>query len=198
MIRTLAPETRQLVIDAHEQAHRMRHGFLGSEHFLLAAAGTQSTSGRVLRRHGLTAASVRSSLVRLAPAGGPWLDEAALADIGIDLDAVRTRVEATFGAGALDRRPVRARPWRRGGRTRHSGHLPPTVRAKACLERAEHEAAGRGHDRIDVDDLVLALTATTGGLWQRVVTDVGADATAIRTDLLRALHDGPPSDFPGN
>jgi len=162
MIRTLAPETRQLVVDAHGEAHRLRHGFLGSEHFLLAAAGTQSTAGAVLRRHGLTSTAVRSSLLRLAPGGGPWLDEAALADIGIDLDAVRSRVEATFGAGALDQRPVRTRLWRlrRTARTTRSGHLPLTMRAMACLERAEHEAAGRGRDRINVEDLVLALMAT--------------------------------------
>ena len=192
MIRTLAPETRQLVIDAQGEAHRLGHGFLGSEHFLLAAAGTQSTAGAVLRRHGLTTTAVRSSLVRLAPAGGPWLDEAALADIGIDLDAVRSRVEATFGAGALDRRPVRSTLWRlrRTARTTRSGHLPPTLRAMACLERAELEATGRGHDRIDVEDLALALMATTGGLWQRVVADVGADAGAVRADLLRVLPDG--------
>ena len=192
MIRTLAPETRQLVIDAHGEAHRLRHGFLGSEHFLLAAAGTQSTAGAVLRQHGLTTAAVRASLLRLAPGGGPRLDEAALADIGIDLDAVRARVEATFGAGALDRPPVRSRlRWlRRATRTTRSGHLPPTLRARACLERAELEATGRGHDRIDVEDLVLALMATTGGLWQRVVADVGADAGAVRADLLRGLPGG--------
>jgi ATP-dependent Clp protease ATP-binding subunit ClpA len=192
MIRTLAPETRQLVIDAQGEAHRLRHGFLGSEHFLLAAAGTHSTAGAVLRQHGLTTAAVRASLLKLVLGGGPQLDEAALADIGIDLDAVRSRVEATFGAGALDRRPIRTRLWRlrRSARTTHSGHLPPTLRAKACLERAEHEAAGRGHDRIDVEDLVLALMATTGGLWQRVVADVGADAGVIRADLLRVLPDG--------
>jgi len=191
MIRTLAPETRQLVVNAHGDAHRLGHGFLGSEHFLLAAARTQTTAGAVLRRHGLTTAAVRSSLLRLAPSGGPWLDEAALADIGIELDAVRSRVEATFGAGALNR-PVRTRPWRlrRTARTTRSGHLPPTLRAMACLQRAEHEAASRGHDRIDVEDLVLALMATTGGLWQRVVADVGADAAVVRADLLRALPDG--------
>jgi len=122
MIRTLAPETRQLVIDAQGEAHRLGHGFLG----------------------------------------------------------------------ALDRRPVRTTLWRlrRTARTTRSGHLPPTLRAMACLERAELEATGRGHDRIDVEDIALALTATTGGLWQRVVADVGADAGAVRADLLRVLPDG--------
>ncbi|MFL6111709.1 MAG: Clp protease N-terminal domain-containing protein [Catenulispora sp.] len=186
MLGTFTPEARQVVAEAHHEAHRLGHSFLGCEHLLLAAGGTEGVAGEVLRRQGLTPTALRATLRRLLPDGGPRLDGAALADIGIDLDAVRSRVEAAFGVGALDRRPAGTGRRRRlpVARNKVTGHLPPTTRVIGCLELSQHEAADRGRSRVGVDDLVLALT-TTPGPWRRIVTDLGADLAAVRAELLR-------------
>src|SRR5215470_2592491 len=73
--------------------------------------------GVVLRDQGITPERVTWEAVRLAGAGrgaslSDVLDRDALASIGIDLDAVRGKVEAAFGPGAFTAAPAR-RPRRR-------------------------------------------------------------------------------------
>ena len=66
-------------------------------------------------------------------AGQEQLDAAALGTVGIDLDAVRDSVEATFGPGALDvPSPDKGREVK--------GHIPFTRRAKKVLELSLREA----------------------------------------------------------
>ena len=78
---------------------------------MLAASASAGPAGDVLRGHGLTPAAIDASLRRLLRADDDGLDADALADLGIDLDAVRTRVEATFGPGALaPAKPARRAP----------------------------------------------------------------------------------------
>jgi hypothetical protein len=63
-----------------------------------------------LREHGVTPQAVETEIVRLIGLGQPAslfsaLDREALAAVGIDLDAVRARVEAAFGPDAFTRPP---------------------------------------------------------------------------------------------
>jgi ATP-dependent Clp protease ATP-binding subunit ClpA len=111
---------RQVVIQAPQEARQLGHRFVGCEHLLLAAAASSDPAGALLRAQGVTPERVRAEILRL---GGPGplagLDAEALASIGIDLDLVQARIEAAFGAGALQRAvPVtrrRRRPsWGKG------------------------------------------------------------------------------------
>jgi hypothetical protein len=93
-----------VAIQAYEHAIRLGHPYLGGEHFLLAPAAAGQPAGAVLREHGVTPERAEAEIVRLSGAGlfGD-LDRDALAAIGIDVDAVRAMIEASFGPEALAR-----------------------------------------------------------------------------------------------
>jgi hypothetical protein len=126
MFERFTPEARTVVVHAQEHARRLGHRYTGSEHLLLAVAATPQPVGVVLREQGITPDHVEEEIVQRVGLGGGGalfsdLDRDALASIGIDLDAVRARVEASFGpdaliraAGALHRgpRPSRLNPRR--------------------------------------------------------------------------------------
>jgi ATP-dependent Clp protease ATP-binding subunit ClpA len=97
---------RRVVVVAQEDARRLGHDHVGCEHLLLAAAATDEPASAVLRDHGVTPDRIEAAMLRTLgpgqtadPLGG--LDKEALASIGIDLDVVRARIEATFGPDAL-------------------------------------------------------------------------------------------------
>ena len=82
------------------------HRYVGSEHILLAAASASQPASAVMCAHGVTPELVEEEIVRRVGLGGGaglfgGLDRDALATIGIDLDAVRARIEASFGPQAL-------------------------------------------------------------------------------------------------
>jgi ATP-dependent Clp protease ATP-binding subunit ClpC len=71
MFERFTPEARQIIVLAQEEAVNLRHGYIGTEHMLLALLRADpQTSGRVLQGHGITSARVRSEVVRLVGEGG--------------------------------------------------------------------------------------------------------------------------------
>jgi len=117
---------RQVVGQAQANARRLGHTYIGCEHLLLAAVATGEPASVVLRDHGVTPERVEAEILHVIGPGsaGPadplsGLDREALAAIGIDLDVVRSRIEAAFGPDALSRavlarKQVAARAGRRG------------------------------------------------------------------------------------
>lgn len=92
-------EARRVIVEAQVHARRLGHHYVGCEHLLLAATVSDEPAGEVLRAHGLTPERVEDLIVQRAGLGaGPGLfadlDSDALATVGVDLDAVRARVEA--------------------------------------------------------------------------------------------------------
>jgi hypothetical protein len=121
MLERFTGDARGVVTGARESGLRLGHDWIGCEHLLLALATTGGEVGVILRDQGITPERVTGEAVRLAGAGrgaslSDVLDRDALASIGIDLDAVRGKVEAAFGPGAFtvvpDREP-RRRHWAR-------------------------------------------------------------------------------------
>ena len=112
MLERFTGDARGVVTGARESALRLGHDWIGGEHLLLALTATGGEVGTILRDQGITPDRVRSETVRLAGAGRgaslfDVLDRDALASIGIDLDAVRGKVEAAFGPGAFTAAPAR-------------------------------------------------------------------------------------------
>jgi ATP-dependent Clp protease ATP-binding subunit ClpA len=108
MFERFTDTARRVVAQSQEDARRLGHHYIGCEHLLLAAAATGEPAGQVLRDHGITPERVEAVILRAAGRGqtaGPpdRLDREALAFVGIDLDAVRARIEAAFGPDALTR-----------------------------------------------------------------------------------------------
>ena len=108
MFERFTDTARHIVIQAQEDARRLGHNYIGCEHLLLATAATDEPASAVLRDQGVTPERIEAEILRTVgrgqaadPLGG--IDRQALAFIGIDLDVVRTRIEAAFGPDALTR-----------------------------------------------------------------------------------------------
>jgi ATP-dependent Clp protease ATP-binding subunit ClpA len=102
--KTIRPAERYLTAGA-EQARRLGCSFVGTEHVLLALTNDRASGGAaLLRRLGAHPPSVESALAAwLGPSSErAKIDPDALASLGIDFDAVRARIEGTFGPGALE------------------------------------------------------------------------------------------------
>jgi ClpA/ClpB-like protein len=110
MFERFTPEARAAVVQAQQHARRLGHNFIGGEHLLLAVVSAGQPASAILGAHGITEEYVETEIVRRiglgrgagsgdVPFGG--LDRDALASIGIDLDAVQARIEATFGPNAM-------------------------------------------------------------------------------------------------
>jgi len=179
MFERFTDEARNAVVAAQREASALDHGWIGTEHLLLALlADADGRGGRVLRDFGVDVAWARSEVERIVGRGEPDLDADALATLGIDLDAVRERVERTFGAGALSRRRCR-----RGLMT--GGALPFTARAKKALELSLREAIAMGDDHIGSEHVLLGLAREGDGVAGGILRSRGIDRDAVRAGLQR-------------
>ncbi len=165
MFERFTQAARQVVVRAQEEARTFGHPWLGTEHLLLGVLAQPDAPGvRALTGLGVTLDTARAALSQVVGRGDLRDSDAdALRTLGIDLDEVRRRVEASFGPGALDypprRRGRRRLPWQRGRcePTDVTGHLPFMPRAKLALERALREALALGDRHIGVEHLLLGL-----------------------------------------
>ncbi|MEV5411602.1 Clp protease N-terminal domain-containing protein [Thermopolyspora sp. NPDC052614] len=177
MFERFTKEARKVAIEAQTQARQLDHGHIGTEHVLLAMLATpDSASCRVLTRHGLTHDAAATTLRTLLKEGDD-LDADLLGEIGIDLNAVKEKVEAAFGPGALDR------AGRRGGRS-PIGHIPFTRRAKKTLELALREAVALKHNHIADGHILLGLLRERDGLGGRIIAEHGLDFDALRREII--------------
>jgi ATP-dependent Clp protease ATP-binding subunit ClpA len=108
--------------------------------------------------------------------GGQGLDAEALSSVGIDLDAVRESVEATFGPGSLD-----------AGRQSPQGHIPFTPRAKKVLELSLREALALKQKSIGDGHIALGVLREGEGLAMKVLAERGVDTGRLRDDLKATL-----------
>jgi ATP-dependent Clp protease ATP-binding subunit ClpA len=170
----------ELFAAAQDEAIAFRHDYIGTEHVLLALLGRDDEAGRALRGFGLTIPGVREDTSRIVgdgPAPEAAFDAEALRTIGIDLQAVRQRVEAAFGEGALERASHR-----RGNCGGAAFGVAP--RLKLALERARQDAASRGTP-LSAADVALGLARQRDSVAARIL-----DAHAISPERLHAALGG--------
>ena len=117
----------------------------------------------------------------------------ALGSIGIDLEEVRRRVEATFGPGALDR-PIRGRGRFRGKWRRCNG-LPLTPRTKKVLELSLSECRKMGHGAIGTQHILAGLLRENEGLGAALLAEQGIEMTEARELIAEGYGNGsePPA-----
>jgi ATP-dependent Clp protease ATP-binding subunit ClpA len=195
MFQRFTPAAREVVVRGQHEARRLGHPWLGTEHLLLGVLAEPGAPGvGVLTDLGVTLDTGRAALRQVVGSGGLCESDAeALRTLGIDLDEVRRRVEASFGPGALDdvpRRPLRRRrSWRRGRcePATVSGHLPFMPRAKRALERAAREAATRGDGHIGVEHLLLGLLDPRSNMAVELLRHLGANPDVVRARVLADL-----------
>lgn len=201
MFERFSGDAQDAISRAQASARRLHCGYVGTEHLLLGLLEqTDTPTGRLLVAHGLDWASAEAATVRLLGAAGcrpdtgdprrgadgreadgrdaDALDADALEAIGIDLSAVRDRVEAAFGAGALDREPARRR-----GRSATRGAVPFSRRARKAVELSQRESLRLRHTYIGAGHLLLGILCEGQGLAVRVLADAGVDLPALRSEL---------------
>jgi ATP-dependent Clp protease ATP-binding subunit ClpA len=178
MFERFTTEARQIVVGAQLEARQLHHQRIGTEHLLLSLLAQGTSSSAVFARHGLTRDAVAGTVAGYV--GGDELDAAALTAVGIDLDAVRSSVEASFGPGALDRPTSQPRE--------PSGHIPFTPRAKKVLELSLREALAMKSRNIADGHIALGMLREGEGLAVKILFDRGVDVEALRQDLRIALN----------
>jgi ATP-dependent Clp protease ATP-binding subunit ClpA len=146
MFERFAPDTRAVVVHAQEHARRLGHNYVGCEHLLLALVSADQPASAVLREHGVTPERVEEEIVRQAGLGAGshlfgTLNRDALASIGIDLDAVRARIEESFGPEALARADRAAHHRPRPSRLNPRRAVPPGLLRHWPRRRHAHRAA---------------------------------------------------------
>ena len=156
-----APDAVAVLAQAAGHAARLGHGYIGGEHLLLALVSAGGPVAAVLHSYGVTPQRVEEEIALRAGQGAGaalfgGLDRAALAAIGIDLGAVRARIESSFGPQALI----------------HAGH---SVQQRSHGPRLDLRHPGRDllirlmrwwHRRREAAAEPIPLRAATG-IWQR-------------------------------
>src|SRR5215475_8393067 len=199
MFERFTDSARNTVVGARAEAVATKRSYIGTEHMLIAMLEVdRGPAQTVLTAAGLTADGVRAELDRLVPPAADPLgseDAAALRAIGIDLDEVIARVEATFGAGALHE-PDEPSAKRRGlfGRGRRGPvgtrtHPRITPRAKKVLELSLREAIHRQDKHIGSEHIHLGMLREGDGLAAQILTRAGLSLRDVRTQLDRELGD---------
>ncbi|OZF03864.1 Clp protease [Rhodococcus sp. 15-1154-1] len=174
MFEKFTDEARMAVLAAQTEARELHAPRIEPVHVFL---GVLSSADRdlkaVLEDEGYTRDSVRTSL----PDGGALgaSDAEALGSIGIDLDAVRASLEASFGAGALDR----PRSEKRGWLGRRTGHLAFASASKKALKLSLVEALAAKDSEIRCKHVLLGLIRA-GDLERNGVLD---DPEGLRARL---------------
>lgn len=207
MFERFTKQARAVVVGAQEESRGLGHGWVGTEHLLLAVLRQPADPGAAtLLRLGVTVESCRAAVAGVVTQDTDTLgpeDAEALRTFGIDLDEIRRRTEETFGPGALDtpqepteRRGRRRLPFgRRRPGTAHTGstepaagHLPFTPRAKKALELSLREAIALKDRHIGVEHVVLGLLRSDDRVTLAVLGRLGLDPRPTRDILLTDLR----------
>jgi ATP-dependent Clp protease ATP-binding subunit ClpA len=165
MFERFTDRARTVVRLAKSEADGLGHPMIGTEHLVLALLLEEGGVARTV----LDGAGVTHAEIRAAIAAGD--DAAALRSIGIDLDAVRTSVEQTFGPGALER----AEPAERGGFLLRRSKLPTRFNngAKKALELSLRVALSLKHNYIGTEHLLLGVLKEERGAGGRLLREHG-------------------------
>jgi ATP-dependent Clp protease ATP-binding subunit ClpA len=195
MFERFTDKARAVVVGAQGHARELKHRRIGTEHILLAILvdTPDGMSARALREVGVTADMVREDIVRWVGVGNSPLGEAdadALAAIGIDLDAVRAKVEESFGEGALDQPDADDIETSGGGLARRllggrkrppiAGHIPFSPRSKKVLELSLREALRLKHNYIGTEHILLGMLREGEGLAVAILVERGIDLGKLR------------------
>ena len=170
MFERFTKDARSAVVDAQQVARAAHSDQIDSRHLLVALAEQTGPARTALSDGGLDVADL-AARARSRIEAGDALDPGALAAVGIDLDEVTRRTEATFGEGAL----TRAGRILRGRRK----HIPFTPDAKKALELSLREAVRLGSKEIHGGHLLLGLVRAESPA-RDILSDAGADLERVR------------------
>lgn len=135
---------------AQEEAKRLKHNYVGTEHLLL---------GLIREGEGIAAK--------------------ALANLGVDLDKIRNKIESIVGKGEVEAKLVGITP-----------------RTKRVFEISFAEARALNHNYVGTEHLLLALIREGEGVAAKVLKDSGLDSNKISQEVLKLLGSKQSSEEP--
>jgi ATP-dependent Clp protease ATP-binding subunit ClpA len=166
--KTVRPAEPYLAAGA-EEARRLGHNYIGTEHVLnLLIRNPESGAVSVLARLGVSAGAVEAALACWLPNTPRYgkIDAEALAELGIDFEAVRARLDQTFGPGALERS--------------HASCLGICPRFKLALAYALDHADGKP---LADEHILLGMLSVPDSVAARVLAKLGVSLTAAQAAL---------------
>ncbi|HLT12056.1 MAG TPA: Clp protease N-terminal domain-containing protein [Micromonosporaceae bacterium] len=195
MFERFTREARAVAIGAQNHARSLSHHHIGTEHVLLALLDeTSGAPASILTQAGLDQQQAKTHLVRLLQESSDGLNDSdaeALESIGIDLNAVKAKIEEAFGPGAFEPVLVPKRRWWFGRKrlVRSPGwHLPFTPRAKKVLELALREALRLKHNFIGSQHILLGMIREGEGLGVKIMVEAGVDLDKVRQRAEASLN----------
>jgi ATP-dependent Clp protease ATP-binding subunit ClpA len=190
MFERFTAQARTVVHDARRESRDLGHYWIGTEHLLLALLAPHSgIPAGVLGDAGLTAERVRAD-VSSNLSDDRLLDRQdaeALESIGIDLEAVRAKIEENFGPGALCPAPRTRRGLFRRRSTARPSYGRFTARSKKVLELSLREALRLHHNYIGSEHILLGLIREGEGLAAKIICDAGISLDELRRRTLDSL-----------
>ena len=181
MFERFTASARQVVVDSQVQARALTAPEIGAEHLLLALLEQpESLPARVLAELGVTRAALVEQVRGIT-------DAEALRTVGVDLDQVRSSIEATFGPGALDRPRERRTGWLRRRRLTGSDAMRFGNSARKALELSLRQALALQHRHLGAEHVLLGLLTTDGEPAARVLQRLGVAPGAVRDRVRAAL-----------
>jgi ATP-dependent Clp protease ATP-binding subunit ClpA len=165
---TARPQAEPYLAAGAAEARRLGHNYVGTEHVLLVLLRNPNGSASpLLQKLGVNADTVVQALAGQLGTSKPRIDPDALAILGIDFEAVRERLEETFGPGALEQ-------------TR-AGCLGICRRLKMALAYALDHADGQP---LTDEHIVLGMLSVPDSVAARVLARFGVSLTATQTAVV--------------
>ncbi|MFO8101025.1 MAG: Clp protease N-terminal domain-containing protein, partial [Dehalococcoidia bacterium] len=138
---------RKVLALAQEEAQRFNHSYISTEHILLGIVSE-----------------------------GTGVGTQVLANLGVDMEKVKTAVEFVIGRGE----------------SRSQGEVGLTPRAKKVIELAVDEARHLNHNYIGTEHLLLGLLREGEGVAAGVLESLGVSLEKARAEVLRFLNESMP------
>lgn len=144
----VSERVRRVLASAHEHSHRLGHEYVDTEHILL---------GLLDERDGVATA--------------------APTNLGVDLEALKHRIETAIGPAKADRSPDK--------------DLPYTSRAKEVLELSIQQGLDLHHTYVGTEHLLLGLIREETGIAAQMLLREGATLDFVLAETTRLV--GPPT-----
>ena len=199
MFERLDERSRRVLDLAQQHARDLGHNHLGTEHLLYGLACSEGIVADLLAERGCRPPDITREIITLVGLGGPpnHRPDTLLAALGIDLEQVRERVEATFGSDAVTRVITRSPPRRRWWPARRwwpgcrDGRAHPStllgtrwLGLAPRVKKVLHIAVQRSVPRPVPPELLLVAILDEGeGLACQILARRGVDLTELRTAL---------------
>ena len=198
MFERLDERSRRVLDLAQQHARDLGHNHLGTEHLLYGLACSEGIVADLLAERGCRPPDITREIITLIGGARPnHRPDTLLAALGIDLEQVRERVEATFGSDAVTRVITRSPPRRRWWPARRwwpgcrDGRAHPStllgtrwLGLAPRVKKVLHIAVQRSVPRPVPPELLLVAILDEGeGLACQILTRRGVDLTELRIAL---------------